>query len=276
MLDVHHKIESFIKDNNLIDKGNELILGVSGGADSMMLLHYFYTNREYYGVSLKVAHIHHGIRESAEIDAKLVENTCNEYGIPFFRHNCNIYELSKETGMSEEEVGRQERYSFFISLLNQNGKIVTAHNMNDQAETMMMRFFRGTDIKGLGGIPPKRNDFIIRPLLSITRKEIEQYCSENNVTYRNDETNFVPIYTRNKIRLECTPYIEECINPSLVRVLGEHSKIYREQEEFLGQYVGGIYEDIRIIDGKSVILNYDKLISEHTYIQRRIILLAIE
>ncbi len=147
MKDIHKKISDFIDNNNLINKNDELILGVSGGADSMMMLHYFYTYREYYEITLKVAHIHHGIRDSAEIDAKLVEDTCNKYDIPFFRHNCNIKELSKERGLSEEEVGRQERYSFFISLSNLNAKIVTAHNMNDQAETMLMRFFRGTDVK---------------------------------------------------------------------------------------------------------------------------------
>lgn len=276
MKDIHKVVSGFINTNKLINKRDNLILGISGGADSMMLLHYFYTHREYYDVTLKVAHIHHGIRESAELDAKLVKDTCERYNIPFFRHDCNIKELSKERGMSEEEVGRQERYSFFISLSNENAKIVTAHNMNDQAETMMMRFFRGTDVKGLGGIPPKRDGIIIRPLLCITRKEIEEYCSINNIAYRDDETNFIPVYTRNKIRLKCTPYIEETINPALVRVLGEHSALYREQEDFLSKYTQEIYLRLRVVDEDRVLLDNEKLKNEHIYIQKRIIVQAIK
>lgn len=93
---IHKKIKRFIEKNQLIEQGNELILGVSGGMDSMMLLHYFYTYKEVYQVSLKVAHIHHGIRESADLDAALVEETCRAYHIPFYRHNCNIKALAKQ------------------------------------------------------------------------------------------------------------------------------------------------------------------------------------
>ncbi len=147
--------------------------------------------------------------------------------------------------------------------------------MNDQAETMMMRFFRGTDVKGLGGIPPKRDEVIIRPLLCITRKEIESYCSINNVTYRDDETNFIPVYTRNKIRLKCTPYIEETINPSLVRVLGEHSALYQEQEDFMSKYTSDVYSKLKVVEENKILLNNHILQNEHIYIQKRIIAQAI-
>ena len=271
---IHKKIKKFIEDNNLIEKGNELILGISGGADSMMLLHYLYTYKEEYEISLRVAHIHHGIRESADLDAELVEETCRVYQVPFHRHNCNIKELAKERKGSEEEIGREERYNFFISLLNPSARIVTAHNMNDQAETMMMRFFRGTDIKGLGGILPKR-DNIIRPLLCVTRKGIETYCEKHQVVYRHDETNFLPIYTRNKIRLECTPYIESAINPSVVKVLGEHSKLYREEEAFLETYTKELYDKLATFEKEELILDGTLLKSQHSYMQKRIFYMAI-
>ncbi|WP_190283418.1 tRNA lysidine(34) synthetase TilS [Cellulosilyticum sp. ST5] len=272
---IHRKIKRFIEKNQLIEQGNELILGVSGGMDSMMLLHYFYTYKEAYQVSLKVAHVHHGIRESADLDAALVEETCKAYYIPFYRHNCNIKALAKQKKCSEEEIGREERYNFFISLLNPGAKIVTAHNMNDQAETMMMRFFRGTDIKGLGGILPKRGQ-IIRPLLDVTRKEIESYCKVHQVPFRHDETNFMPIYTRNKIRLECTPYIESAINPSFIKVLGEHSQLYREEEDFLEGYTKSLFELVASQQETAIVLDEKLLKSYHPYMQKRLFFMAIE
>lgn len=272
---VHEKIKAFILKHHLISRGDELILGVSGGADSMMLLYYFFMHKDEYGVTLKVAHIHHGIRETASLDAQLVESVCNNYGIPFFRHDCNIRELARERKISEEEAGREERYNFFISLLNASGKIVTAHNMNDQAETMLMRFARGTDIKGLAGILPKRGQ-IIRPLLCLTRDEIEEYCKEQAVSYRDDETNFMPIYTRNKMRLECIPYIKEHLNPAIVTVLGNHSELYREEDEFLVAHTKELFNQSAIREEASILLDEKIMKSFHIYMQKRVLLMAIE
>ena len=269
---VHKKIKAFIEKHQLIEPKDELVLGISGGADSMMLLHYFYSYKEEYDISLKVAHIHHGLREAAELDARLVEETCKQYGIPFYRHNCQIKVLAACKKISEEEAGREERYNFFISLLNPNGKIVTAHNMNDQAETMLMRFVRGTDITGLAGILPRR-DQIIRPLLCLTRKEIEAYCKANHVAYRHDETNFKPIYTRNKMRLECIPYMEQAFNPSLIKVLGDHSELYQEEDEFLRAHTEEVLEKCiceQSVD--EVVLDEEQLAQLHPYMQKRILL----
>ena len=272
---IHKKIKAFILKHHLVSSGDELVLGVSGGADSMMLLHYFFAYREEYKITLKVAHIHHGIRETATLDAELVESVCKDYHLPFFRHNCDIKKLAKERKISEEEAGREERYNFFISLLNSNGKIVTAHNMNDQAETMIMRFARGTDIKGLAGISPKR-DQIIRPLLCLTREEIEGYCRKEAILYRDDETNFKPIYTRNKVRLECLPYIKEHLNPAIVTVLGRHSELYREEDEFLVEHTKVLFNQSATKREGSILLD-EKIMRElHIYMQKRILLMAIE
>ena len=272
---VHKKIKAFILKHQLVSSGDELVLGVSGGADSMMLLHYFIVHKEEYGVTLKVAHIHHGIRETATLDAQLVERICSDYHIPFFRHDCNIKKLATERKISEEEAGREERYNFFISLLNVNGKIVTAHNMNDQAETMLMRFARGTDIKGLAGILPKR-DQIIRPLLCLTRDEIEAYCKKQGISYRDDETNYEPIYTRNKVRLKWIPYIKEHLNPAVVTVLGRQSELYREEDEFLVEYTKELFNRCTTEKDGSVFLDEQIMRSLHVYMQKRVLLMAIE
>lgn len=273
--DIEKRIKAFIKQHNMIQRGDELIIGVSGGADSMMLFHFLYTHQTYYGVGLKIAHIHHGIRPEAEEDALFVEQISREWNIPFYRHDCNIKELAKLKGLSEEEVGRIERYDFFISLSNPHSKIVTAHNMNDQAETLMMRFFRGSDLNGLGGIHPKR-DNIIRPLLCVGRTQIEAYCDHYNVPYRQDQTNFMPIYTRNKIRLECIPYIQDNINPNIVRLLGTHSDLYREGEDFLKIYTKTLFNQCVEKINNKIMIDLKQFTSYHTYIQKRIVYVALE
>ena len=272
---VHEKIKRFIEKHELIEIGDELILGVSGGADSMMMLSYFYAHQEEYGVTLKVAHVHHGLRLAANLDAELVENFCKEKEIPFFRHDCDIKALSKEKKLSEEEAGREERYNFFISLLNHRGKIVTAHNMNDQAETLLMRFIRGTDVKGLSGILPKREQ-IIRPLLCLTREEIEAYCDELMIPYRDDETNFQTRYTRNKIRLECIPYIKKHLNPAIISNLGRQSELYREENEFLTLHAKELYQKCAAQINQEIYMELDFLKEQHIYMQKKIIILAIE
>ena len=274
MRQIEDRIKAFILKYKLINQGDEITVGVSGGADSMALLHFLKSHRDFYKITLKVAHINHGIRDEAIADAEYVEHMCCEWKIDFYRHDCNIKSLSKQCGLSEEEIGRQERYNFFISLTNPSGKIATAHNMNDQTETMIMRFLRGSDIKGLIGIPPKRNQ-IIRPILCLTRQEVEKYCEHYNIVYRNDHTNFLPVYTRNKIRLNCIPYIEEHINPGIVPLLASHSEIYSEENDFLEMYGKNAFHECVRMENEKVIINQLNLQKQHPYIQKKVILLAI-
>ncbi|MBS5799179.1 MAG: tRNA lysidine(34) synthetase TilS, partial [Clostridiales bacterium] len=142
---IKEKVKRYIEEQKLIQKGDTIIVGVSGGADSMMLLHFLNSHKAFYEIKLKVAHVHHGIRKEADDDRDYVKEMCREWQIPCYIHACNIKELARLNKISEEEAGRIERYNFFISLTNQNDKIATAHNTNDQAETMIMRFLRGAD-----------------------------------------------------------------------------------------------------------------------------------
>ncbi len=272
---IENKVKNFIREYNLIQNGDNLVVGVSGGADSMMLLHFLYEHQAYYDIHIKVAHIHHGVRIEADSEAVFVEQVSKKWQLPYYRHNCNIKQLSKEKGLSEEEVGRIERYNFFISLSNDYSKIVTAHHMNDQAETLIMRFLRGTDLNGLGGIPPKRGN-IIRPLLCLKRTEIEDYCLYHGISYKDDHTNFTTIYTRNKVRLECIPYIEQNLNPNIVNLLGEHSHLYREGEEFLKNYTKEVFDKCVSKSGENVVIELATFQNYHKYIQKRVVLSAIE
>lgn len=272
---IEEKVKKYIEENELIQYGDTIIIGVSGGADSMMLLHFLKTHRDFYHITLKAAHIHHGIREEAYRDLEYVERICSEWNVPFFAHYCNIKEIAKVKKISEEEAGRLERYNFFISLTNQNDKIATAHNTNDQAETLIMRFIRGSDVKGLRGIMPKRSN-IIRPILCLTRKEIEAYCYAKNISYQNDHTNFETIYTRNKVRLECIPYIEKYMNPNVIETLFEHSTLYREQEAFLEDYIQDIFQKVVKCEDGKFIININTLKKEKIYVQKKLIYKCLE
>lgn len=268
---IENKVKKYIEKYNLIEKGNHIVVGVSGGADSMMLLHFLDRYKEDYEITLQAAHIHHGMRIEASRDADYVEKKCSEWNIPFNIHYCRIKEIASEKGITEEEAGRLERYNFFISLTKQDDKIATAHNKNDQAETLIMRFLRGTDIRGLGGIPPRR-DNIIRPLLDLERREIEYYCEINNIRFKDDHTNFMPIYTRNKIRLQCIPYIQEHMNTNIINTLAAHSQLYREEEEFLQDYIEEVFREVVCIETDKMIVDINRLIKEKLYIQKKLFL----
>lgn len=273
---MHNKIKPFIQFNQMIQEGDELILGVSGGADSMLLLYYFYQYQKDYHVTLKVAHVHHGLREEAHLDTDLVEQFCKQRQIPFFKHYCFVQTIAKQKKISEEEAGREERYQFFQSLAHSNSKIVTAHHMNDQAETVLMHLIRGSGIKGLGGISPNRGA-IIRPFLCLTRLEIESYCKLYQVPYREDSTNQEVKYTRNKVRLQLLPFIEETINESAIKTIARTGMMCQEASEFIeAQTVCYYKESCERETAFQIELNHQQLVTYPLYMQKCVLLYAIK
>ncbi|KAI4453596.1 leucyl-trna synthetase [Holotrichia oblita] len=207
-----------INDYQLIRKGDSIILGFSGGADSLYALH-----------------VHHGLRGAqADRDLEFCMALCANLNIPFEACYFNIKEIAKETGASIEEAGREKRYEAFRAAAVKHGanKIAVAHNMNDQAETLLMRLFRGTGIKGLAGMKPKAGD-IIRPLLFATRIEIEEYCFENKLEFITDTSNYDTEYTRSNIRRTILPKIENEFNSNIIRTLSRTALLISEENELL-------------------------------------------
>ena len=223
-----NKVKETIEKYNLIDKNDKIVVAVSGGPDSISLLDILYK----LNYNICVAHVNHGLRENAIIDQKFVEDFCNKRNIPCFVKQIKLKELKVK--MTLEEAGRKERYDFFYEIMkNQKcNKIATAHNSNDNAETVIMNIIRGSGVSGLKGIEPIR-DNVIRPLIEITRKEIEAYCKENELDPRHDESNDEDIYTRNKVRLKVIPYIEENINSNVVNNINRLSSIVLEEEKYI-------------------------------------------
>lgn len=216
------KMLSFIEKYHMLDGCKTLILGVSGGADSVCLLLLMEKICAERGIVPVVVHIEHGIRgkESLE-DAAFVENLCKEKGILFHLYSYDVKRIARESGESTEEAGRRLRYATFAEMAEQYeaAKIAVAHNENDNAETVLFHLARGSGLKGMSGIPPVRGN-IIRPLLSVSRCEIEEYLRKENQPYRTDKTNFSDIYARNRIRHEVLPVLES-VNAKAVVHIGQ-------------------------------------------------------
>lgn len=264
-------VRTTIVEHNMFRNGDTVVVGVSGGADSSMLLHCLNVIKNDYNLNIVVAHINHKIRiGTAERDAEFVEYLCNEMGIEFHLKEIDIPTFAEENGMSEEEAGRLARYSFFNELAGKKGKIATAHNANDNVETVLMRFMRGTGVKGLAGIPFVRGN-IVRPILNVSRADIEGYIKENGLEHITDETNFENVYTRNKIRLDLIPFMQEKFNPNLINTVSESIMSYREDAEYFDNIVNELFETVVSVEENRVGIPIDTLREQHCSISKRLI-----
>lgn len=244
-----------IKKNNLIEKGDTIVVAVSGGADSTALLHGLYSIKDDYDLELYVCHLNHQLRgEDADGDADYVKAISDQLGLKSYIFSKDIEALAKDMKMSFEEAAREVRYELFDYVLKETGanKIAVAQNMNDQAETILMRLFRGSGLEGLTATKFKR-DHIIRPLLGIHRRDIEKYCKVNELMYHTDHTNFETDYTRNKIRLELIPYIEKHFNEKVIEKLFDTTQLLTDDLKFIESYVNDIYN--RCVKKESVLLS---------------------
>ncbi len=268
------KVLDIIKRYDLIEDKDNILVGLSGGPDSMALLFVLLEIREDIDFNIFIAHVNHGVRgEEALEDEKFVEGIAKELNLPYFSKTVNMNEYAKENKMSSEEAGRELRYKFFREVLSKigGGKIAVAHNKNDQAETLLMRFFRGTGLEGLKGMEYKKED-IIRPLLGIERKEIENYLKERRIEYRIDRTNLEPIYGRNKIRLNLIPYIEENYNPNIIDTLWRMSEIIALDNDFIEDQCKEIFDNVvKERRNNSIILDGSIFVNQHRSIQYRIV-----
>ena len=230
-----------IREYNMLSEGDTVIVGLSGGADSVCLLSLLFSLREEYALRLIAAHINHGIRGSeADRDEQFCKELCEKLEVPFEALHADIPVLAKENGEGLEECGRRVRYEFFASLAGDKGKIATAHNMNDVAETLIFNLTRGTALKGAGSIAPVRYN-IIRPLITTRRDEIEEYLKDNSLDFVTDSTNLSNDYSRNRIRNEVLPVLKS-INPNALSALAAFSSHAREDERLLEKLTVEAYD----------------------------------
>lgn len=278
MRDLFLVVEDTIKKYNMLNHGDSIVVGLSGGPDSMCLLHVLMELREAWGLKIYAAHLNHQFRgKDADEDALYVKKICEQWGIEVFVQVFNVPAYAKEKGLSSEEAGREIRYKLFYEVAEKVGanKIAIAHNMNDNAETVLMNLFRGSGIEGLKGIEPKRGE-IIRPLINVSRDEIEAYCRDKNLNPRIDKTNLEPIYGRNKIRLELIPYIEKHFNAYIMSTLQRLSDLVAIENDFLNDEAKKLLLKIAIIGENSIEYCINKMNDVHPALLRRVIRMGIE
>lgn len=241
---MYKKILSYINDNKLIKCKDKILVALSGGPDSVCLLNILFELKEELNIDIAAAHLNHLLRgEEAFKDEEYVINMCNNMGIKCFVKRVDINAYSKENKLSSEMAGRNARYDFFDEILRGEGfnKVATAHNANDQAETILFRLMRGTGLEGLGGIKVSRDNKIIRPILCLSRKEVEEYIKLKKLNPRIDKTNFEKIYNRNKIRLDILPYVEDNFNEDIIETLNRMSLLLQKDNEFIENLALDLY-----------------------------------
>ena len=272
------KVKETIKKYNLIQDGDNLVLGVSGGPDSLAMLYVLAElKNEEINFDFSVAHVNHLIREEAKQDEEFVKETCKNLGIKFFSKSIDVKQIAHNKKMGVEEAGRASRYEFFDEIAKKTNanKIAIAHNSKDKAETIIMNLLRGTGISGLKGIEPIKNEKYIRPLIECSREEIENYCKEKNLQPRIDKTNFDNTYTRNKIRNIVIPYVEREFNPNIVETLNRLSELVREEDIYINKQVEKVYSEIVQQEKPHIILDLKKVNSQETVIKSRVLLYTI-
>lgn len=258
--DIYHRIEKYGVDNQLWKKGDGIVVGVSGGADSVFLLATLKRLQETYDFLLHVVHVHHGIRgEEADRDMEYTKDLAKHFGVSYRGFLADIPQMAKEQHMTEEEAGRVFRYECFEKERQRLGytSIAVAHHADDQAETVLFQILRGSGIRGLRGMLPKKEK-IIRPLLEVSRQEIEKALADIPLEYCMDKTNQDIRYARNALRQEILPTIEQKIQPQAkahLAALGRHMRgvaaYIEEQAELAYQNVAREEEDCVIFQQKA-------------------------
>lgn len=275
-------VDSTILQYNMLSDCKAIVVGLSGGADSMCLLHFLVANAQRYGVCyIAAAHLNHCIRgEEAERDVDFVKEQCRIMGVDCYIKSVKIAELAQREKIGLEECGRQERYTFFYEIIDKinnkfNNKfadkaaIATAHTASDNVETVILNITRGCGTEGLTGIPAVREN-IIRPLINTTREQVEEYCKQNNVPFITDSTNLTDEYSRNKIRLNVLPELKK-INPSVESAINRMASIVTANQLYIARNAKQAYDLCKMPGG----LNVDMLKSLDGALLSEIIKLSV-
>ena len=276
------KVLETIKRYNLIENGDRLVLGVSGGPDSIAMLNILNDIRNdkklHIEFDIIVAHVNHLIREEAKDDERFVKDFCKRINVPFYSKSIDVQKVANNNKIGTEEAGRNARYDFFDEVLakTNSNKIAIAHNKNDKVETMIMNILRGSGTTGLRGIEPIKNNKYIRPLIECERSEIEEYCVQNNIEPRIDRTNFENIYTRNKIRNVVIPYIKKEFNPNIIKTMDRLSELVKEEDEYLENTVKSKYKELILEENeKEYVMDLKKFNKLEKVIKSRLLLYTI-
>jgi len=272
------KFKKFIEDYNLVEKNDKIVVGVSGGPDSVALLYLLNSLKKELSFSLHIAHLDHSLRKDSYKDVEFVKELSQRLNLPITIAQINIKELAKKGSI--EEIARNARLGFLFKVSKdiKAKKIALGHNLDDQAETVLMRILRGTGLYGLCGILPKRNLYgftIIRPLLGITRREIDAYLKKRKIKTRQDYTNLKDIYLRNRIRHKLLPLLEKQYNKNIKNILANMAESIGYDYDYLLKLSQKTFLKKANILRKKIVFNFKEFLKLEPALQRMLIRLSI-
>ncbi len=267
-----NKVKATIERYRLISKNDKIVMGVSGGPDSVALLYVLNGLKKEFNLSLHIAHLDHRLRKDSYKDREFVDGLAVKLKLPITTAQLNVKELAK--GGSLEEICRNARLGFLFKVARdiKANKIALGHNLDDQAETVLMRIIRGAGLYGLSGILPRRNIagyVIIRPLIEVKRREIEMYLKRKRIRPRIDASNLEDIYFRNRIRNGLLPLLEKKYNKNIKEILSNTAESIGYDYDYLQSVA------VRAMKGMKTKLNLNKLLKLHPAIRRLILRQAI-
>lgn len=270
------RLKEFIQKNNLLLDARKILLGVSGGPDSLAMLDLFDQLKQDFKIEIAVAHLDHMFRRESKSEADFIENFSKKRGIQFFRKRVNLPQIIKNNKVSAEAAARQQRFKFFKNIIKKENfdLLALAHHKGDQAETILLNLFRGCGLEGLSGIEPQTKFAklkLIHPMLIFTKKEILAYCKLKNLNPSFDSSNQENIYSRNIIRNQILPLVEQELNPNVKEVIAKNSKVIAAEAEFLKKLAQKKYKELLIKEKPAkIIIDFNLFLALDQVIQRRI------
>ena len=245
---MNNSVLNTIKQFDMINKGDTVAVCLSGGADSMALFHLMCVLKQQLDIEVFAIHINHGLRKESDDEELFITEYCKKLGVECITARFEMNNKAKPQGLSTETWARQLRYEFFEkTALQKNAKLATAHTLSDKCETVIFNLCRGSNLKGVCGIPAVRGN-IIRPLINCTREDVEKYCAQNGIPFVTDSSNFSEEYSRNKIRLRVVPVLKQ-LNPKSERQIGEFTEEMEQIYTFLTQLSDTLYRNSISLNG---------------------------
>ncbi len=258
---IEQEVINFIKRHQLLFGAKKILIGLSGGADSVFALHFFSKYQKKYGIEISAVHINHNLRGAeAERDENFCRNLCSKLHVEFSSVNVDVKIFAKKNKKSIEEAARILRYKKFKEISEQTNSdlIVTAHNNNDNTETVLLNIVNGSGLDGLSGIPVKR-DIIIRPFLCVSKSDILSYLKNEKIKFVKDSSNQNIDFDRNYIRKRIIPNLKNNLNPSLDKVVLNSSEVLRNQKKLLDFFISNTFENMVVLSNDDVLLRLSKL-----------------
>ncbi len=268
------KVRKTLSRYRMIETGDGVLVGVSGGPDSVALLHILWNLKEEMGFSLVAAHLNHRLRgEESDGDEDFVRQMASKLGVRLITASVEVGKLAEREALNLEEAARRERYSFLFHTAQSLSlsKIAVGHTRSDQAETFLLRMLRGSGMRGLASIYPVKDSIFIRPLIETSRGEIIAYLEENNLGYRVDSSNYDLSFKRNYIRGILLPLLENNASKNIEEILSRTAEVLREEDDFLKSYTTHLFGKLARIEDEMVIFNVSQLMEQHLAIRRRLL-----